>query len=139
MAEDRPQYLTVGLQLGERYEGSEIVWREEAPAPPDPWDRYVPHVRSGARAPHYWLAPGEALFDRFGTGFTLMDFGADAQDRDAFVAAAAARRVPLAVLRLAPNDLYRDKLVLVRPDQHIAWHGDAAEDAMAVIDRVRGA
>jgi hypothetical protein len=45
------------------------------------------------------------------------------------------------VLRRAPpkGDLYRDKLVLVRPDQHIAWHGDAADDAMAVIDRMRGA
>jgi len=139
MEDDRPQYLTVGLQLGERYEGSRIVWPEEAPAPPDHWDRYVPHVRAGARAPHYWLTPGEALFDAFGAGFTLLDFGADAVDRDAFAQAAAARRVPLKVVRLAPNDLYGDKLVLVRPDQHIAWHGDAADDAMAVIDRIRGA
>jgi hypothetical protein len=29
--------------------------------------------------------------------------------------------------------------VLVRPDQHIAWHGDVVADATAVIDRVRGA
>ena len=28
---------------------------------------------------------------------------------------------------------------LARPDQHIAWHGDAVADATAVIDRVRGA
>jgi hypothetical protein len=28
--------------------------------------------------------------------------------------------------------------VLIRPDQHIAWHGDAVADATAVIDRVRG-
>jgi hypothetical protein len=27
----------------------------------------------------------------------------------------------------------------VRPDQHIAWHGDTVSDALAVIDRVRGA
>jgi hypothetical protein len=49
--------------------------------------------------------------------------------------------VPLKVIRPAPPEkhLYDRKLVLVRPDQHIAWHGDAAEDAMAVIDRVRGA
>src|SRR5262245_18429175 len=26
MAEDRPQYLTVGIQLGERYEASPIIW-----------------------------------------------------------------------------------------------------------------
>jgi hypothetical protein len=29
--------------------------------------------------------------------------------------------------------------VLVRPDQHIAWHGDAVVDATAVIDHVCGA
>src|SRR5438309_277007 len=28
MEEDRPQYLTVGIQLGERYEGSPIVWSD---------------------------------------------------------------------------------------------------------------
>ena len=39
----------------------------------------------------------------------------------------------------APVGLYGSKLVLVRPDQHIAWHGDAIADATAVIDRVRGA
>jgi len=141
MADDRPQYLTVGLQLGERYEGSPLVCDDGTPAPPDHWDRYEPHVRPGARAPHYWLAPGKALFDLFGPGFTLLDFGADADDRAAFAKAAAARRVPLKTVRLMPpeNDLYRSKLVLVRPDQHIAWHGDAADDAMAVVERVRGA
>jgi hypothetical protein len=141
MADDRPQYLTVGMQLGERYEGSPIVWDESTPAPPDTWDRYVPVVRAGARTPHYWVEPGKALFDLFGAGFTLIDFGADAADRNAFAAAAAARRMPLAIVRLTPpeGDLYGDKLVLVRPDQHIGWHGDAVEDAIAVIDRVRGA
>ncbi|HLH87416.1 MAG TPA: FAD-dependent monooxygenase, partial [Xanthobacteraceae bacterium] len=141
MAEDRPQYLTVGLQLGERYEGSPIVWDEDTAAPPDTWDRYVPVVRAGARAPHYWVEPRKALFDLFGPGFTLLDFGADEDDRDGLANAAGTRHVPLKILQLARpgNDLYRSKLVLVRPDQHIAWHGDAAADAMAVIDRVRGA
>jgi hypothetical protein len=38
-----------------------------------------------------------------------------------------------------PENLYRSKLVLVRPDQHIAWHSAAAADPLAIIDRVRGA
>ena len=73
-------------------------------------------------------------------GFTLVDFGA-AEGAAAFEKAARARGVPLKTLRLAPpeGDLYRSRLVLVRPDQHIAWHGDTAEDALAVVDRVRGA
>ena len=72
---------------------------------------------------------------------TLIDYGAGAAATDAFAKAAAARGVPLKIVRPAPPDqpLYHTKLVLVRPDQHIAWHGDAADDAAKVVDRVRGA
>jgi hypothetical protein len=36
--------------------------------------------------------------------------------------------------------LYECRFVLVRPDGHVAWRGDAMpEDPLAVIDRVRGA
>jgi 2-polyprenyl-6-methoxyphenol hydroxylase-like FAD-dependent oxidoreductase len=139
MEEDRPQYLTVGIQLGERYEGSPIVCPDGTPAPPDPWDRYAPLDRPGARAPHFWLEPGRAAYDAFGKGFTLLDLGA-ADGTAALEAAARAHGVPLTTLNLAPPaGLYRAKLVLIRPDQHIAWHGDAVADAGAVIDRVRGA
>jgi 2-polyprenyl-6-methoxyphenol hydroxylase-like FAD-dependent oxidoreductase len=141
--EDRAQYLTVGIQLGERYESSPIVWTDSdaAPpdAPPDTWDRYTPVDRPGARAPHVWLAPGRAAYDEFGKGFTLLDFGAR-DGAHALETAARIRGVPVKTLRLqAPDGPYRTKLVLVRPDQHIAWHGNELADAMAVIDRVRGA
>ena len=139
MEEDRPQYLTVGIQLGERYENSPIVWPDGTPAPPDTWDAYTPVDRPGARAPHVWLAPGHAAYDEFGRGFTLLDFGAP-DAAGAIEAAARTRGVPLKTLRLAaPAGLYRSKLVLVRPDQHIAWHGDAVADPLAVVDRARGA
>jgi 2-polyprenyl-6-methoxyphenol hydroxylase-like FAD-dependent oxidoreductase len=139
MEEDRPQYLTVGIQLGERYEGSPIIWPADGDAPPDTWDSYMPLDRPGARAPHFWLAEGRAAYDEFGQGCTLLDFGAP-QGARALQAAAQARGVPLQTLRLDPPDcLYRRKLVLVRPDQHIAWHGDAVADGSAVIDRLRGA
>ena len=70
---------------------------------------------------------------------TLIDFGAPDGAR-LFAAAAAMRGVPLKILQLKPpEELYRSKLVLVRPDQHIAWHGDKITDATGVIDRVRGA
>jgi 2-polyprenyl-6-methoxyphenol hydroxylase-like FAD-dependent oxidoreductase len=137
MEEDKPQYLTVGIQLGERYEASPIVCDDGMESPPDPWDAYTPVDRPGARAPHVWLAPQRALFDTFGPGFTLLDFGAP-EGAAAFREAARARQVPLTVVRLDPIDHYRTKLVLVRPDQHIAWHGDAVPDPLAVIDCVRG-
>jgi hypothetical protein len=38
------------------------------------------------------------------------------------------------------RDLYRHKLVLVRPDQHVAWRGDREPPApLELIDLVRGA
>jgi 2-polyprenyl-6-methoxyphenol hydroxylase-like FAD-dependent oxidoreductase len=147
MEEDRAQYLTVGIQLGERYETSPIVWPNSGDAPPDSppdspadsWDSYTPLDRPGARAPHFWLAPGRAAYDELGKGFALLDFGAP-DGAGSVEAAAKARGVPLTTLRLkSPDDLYRSKLVLIRPDQHIAWHGDAVSDPIAVIDHVRGA
>jgi 2-polyprenyl-6-methoxyphenol hydroxylase-like FAD-dependent oxidoreductase len=139
MEADRPQYLTVGIQLGERYETSPVVWSDGDAAPPDTWDSYTPLARPGARAPHFWLAPGRAAYDEFGKEFTLLDFGAP-QGASALQAAADASDVPLKTLRLeAADGLYRRKLALVRPDQHIAWHGDTVADATAVIDRLRGA
>ncbi|MCC6775794.1 MAG: FAD-dependent monooxygenase [Hyphomicrobiales bacterium] len=140
MEEDRPQYLTVGIQLGERYEGSPIIWPDSTPAPEDTWDRYTPVDRPGGRAPHFWLSTDRAAFDAFGKDFTLLDRGADAAATEALAAAARARGVPLTTLHVAPPDnLYHRKLTLIRPDHHIAWHGDETGDAAAVIDRIRGA
>ena len=59
------------------------------------------------------------------------------------VGAAAERSVPLEVVDVRDDHarrLYERPLVLIRPDQHVAWRGSAApSDPGAVIDRVRGA
>jgi hypothetical protein len=51
--------------------------------------------------------------------------------------------VPLEIVDLRSakaRRLYERDLVLVRPDQHVAWRGDLdPPDAVAAIDRVRGA
>ena len=84
------------------------------------------------------MAPGRALYDAFGKGFTLIDFGAPDEARR-LVMAAQTRSVPVKILSLdRPAEFFRNKLLLIRPDQHIAWHGDRVADALAVIDRVRG-
>lgn len=141
VVEDVPQYLSAGLQLGERYETSPIICPAQTPAPEDRWDSYTPIDRPGARAPHFWVAPGQALYDVLGKGFTLLVFGAG-NGTAALEAAAAVRHVPLKTVRFDQrNDLYSTALVLVRPDQHIAWQGDdiSETEAGAVIDQVRGA
>ena len=62
---------------------------------------------------------------------------------DAIVAAARARRLPLSVLDVVSDEaagVYGRKLVLSRPDQHVAWRGDVAPaDAVGLVDLVRGA
>jgi hypothetical protein len=51
--------------------------------------------------------------------------------------------VPLQVLDVDSAEapaLYREKLVLARPDQHVAWRGNALPaDALGLVDRIRGA
>lgn len=60
-----------------------------------------------------------------------------------FIVHPSLRRVPLAVVDVrepAVRALYARELVLVRPDQHVAWRGNALpHDALALVDRVRGA
>jgi FAD binding domain-containing protein/aromatic ring hydroxylase-like protein len=142
MADDRPQYLTVGIQLGERYEGSPLISPDGTPNPPDSGDVYMPSDRPGGRAPHFEIAPGRAVCDECGPGFTLLDLSPPDGDTgaQAFAAAATHRNVPLKIVRCAaPAVLYAKKFALIRPDHHIAWHGDDVGDALAVLDRARGA
>ncbi len=128
-------FRTLGLQIGYRYDGS--------PAPPDDPATYVPTARPGARAPHVFLADGRSMLDLFRGGFVLLRFGADAPDAAAFATNARRRNLPLEVVTLhEPHAaaLYARKLVLVRPDGHVAWRDDEMpRDPGAVLDCVRGA
>ena len=137
------EFLIPGIHLGMRYEASPLVWPDGTPAPPDPANEYVPTACPGHRAPHLWLGPGEALYDRLGTEFTLLHLGGGASPADSIASAFAARGVPLAVLELASagaRALYARDHVLIGPDQHVYWRGDAAPAAPpALADRVRGA
>ena len=100
-------------------------------------------LRLGGRAPHAWLEPGRSTLDLFATGFTLMMFGASEEDGAPLMEAAKSRRVPVKAITIsdpAIADLYQRKLVLVRPDGHIAWWSQSCPaHPEAVIDQVRGA
>lgn len=128
---------TEGLQVGYRYEESPICCAESNPGPVDGFD-YHPTTAPGARAPDAWIAEGETLLDHFGRGFVLVRFSGDDNDGEGFTDAAASSRVPLFVLDIRDPEianLYEHRLVLVRPDGHVAWRGDdAPADAGAVID-----
>lgn len=131
----------LGIEIGYRYDDSPIVCPEDGEAPPQEMAAYHPSTWPGVRVPSLFLDDGTALFDRLGKDFTLLRF-ADA-DAGGLVRAAAARGLPLEVVDVRDplaRRLYQRDLVLVRPDHHVAWRGDAEPaDPEVVIDRVRGA
>jgi len=137
------QHRGHGIALGHVYENSPICVADGTDPPADTVADFVPSSRPGARAPHAALPDGRSILDLFGHGFVLLRLGGSAIDT-AFLAAAADRSgVPLTVTAIDDADiakLYKKALVLVRPDGHVAWRGDAApENPAALIDRARGA
>jgi len=136
------EFRTLGLQIGYSYENSPICIADGTAPPPDDPATYVANARPGARAPHVWLANGKSTLDLFGRGFVLLRFPGAPEPR-AIGAAAAARGMPITVTDIESDEaatIYAERLVLVRPDGHVAWRADdLPADAGALIDRVRGA
>ena len=139
----RHEWFTLGVHLGYRYEDSPNCWPDGTSAPADDPSVYVPTARPGHRAPHAWLNDGRSILDLFGSSFTLLGFGAGALDVAPILQAARERNVPM---RFEPLDephllgLYQQRLVLVRPDGHVAWRNDRAPaDPTALVDCIRGA
>ena len=138
----RREFNIPGVTFGIRYDGSPVVIPDGEP-PADEINRYVPSGVPGGRAPHAWLADGDSLFDRFGRDFTLVKLAA--ADDATFIGAARDLAIPLARLDLSREpgvgelrELYGADLALIRPDQHLAWRGDARADARAVLERLTG-
>ncbi|HEX9462477.1 MAG TPA: FAD-dependent monooxygenase [Alphaproteobacteria bacterium] len=137
------EFNTLGVVLGYRYANSPAIVPDGSAPPPAHFRDYVPAAHPGCLAPHAWLDDGSSLYDHFGAGFTLLaDRSAEAVDIDGAVAAAAASRIPLTILR-APSatvaDLYARRYALIRPDQHVAWRGDDLAEIGGVLRRVTGA
>ncbi|HEX7054580.1 MAG TPA: 2-polyprenyl-6-methoxyphenol hydroxylase, partial [Burkholderiales bacterium] len=136
------EWFTIGIHLGYVYEGSPIIVPDGTPPPPDEVMTYTQTARPGSRAPHVWLAPGKSTLDLFGKGFVLLRFSPDIETAP-LQAAAAAVGMPLSVVGVANEEaaaLYARRLVLVRPDGHVAWRGgELPQDCAKLVDTVRGA
>jgi len=99
-----------------------------------------------ARAGHHLtpqpLSTGRNVFEQLSRGFSLLAFDAGANDVAAFRAAAAALSLPLTIIedtRREAREAYGASLILVRPDQFVAWSGDAAPaDVAGLLRRVTG-
>ncbi len=135
------EFSTLGLVLGSRYAGSPILVPDGTEPPPEDAVHYQPSACPGCLAPHLWLQDGSSLYDHFGTGFTLLATESTGGS-EALAGLAAARGIPLQTL--VPGDrrlpaTYGARFALIRPDQHVAWRGDALPpDAATLLDRVTG-
>ena len=141
----RSQFACAGLNFGYFYDRSPIIAYDGVPPPAYTMDEYTPSTTPGCRVPHVWLSEGVSLYDRLGQGYTLLRLDAKV-DVSALVDEANLTGVPLSIIDIPPGvarkvrDLYGEALVLVRPDRHVAWRGDALPlDAKGLIDVVRGA
>lgn len=136
------QYCCGGLNFGYFYDASPIIAYDDASPPGYGMYDFTPSTVPGCRTPHLWLRDGRSLYDALGPDYTLIRTDPSAQ-ADTLLTAAAQRRVPITLLDLdAPEAaaLYPWKFVLSRPDQHVAWRGDAVPpDPLVLIDRIRGA
>lgn len=136
------QYCCAGLNFGYYYTGSPVIAYDEGTPPPYTMSTFTPSTVPGCRVPHLWLADGRSLYDALGPEYTLLRFDPSI-DLTAIEDAARGRGVPLSVLDVESAEaaaVYREKLVLARPDQHVAWRGNAAPaDSLSLVDRIRGA
>jgi 2-polyprenyl-6-methoxyphenol hydroxylase-like FAD-dependent oxidoreductase len=134
--QEPPQLDPGGSVNSGAYPRSPVLWQERPI--PRPGRR---GVRLGVRPPAVRLAGGEPLLDRLGPQFTLVDLTDGAAGKP-LVAAAEERGIPMTYFGLADASVrasWSSRLVLIRPDQHVAWHADRSpSDWEAVLDVVTG-
>ncbi|MFC0388381.1 FAD-dependent oxidoreductase [Muricoccus vinaceus] len=138
-AHARMEFNIPGITFGGRYDGSPVIVPDGTAAPPDEPNRYEPSACPGGRPPHAWLADGRSLYDSFGPEWTLLHLGP--ASAEPFARAAEAAGMDLRVVSPEAEglrDLYQRDLVLIRPDHMVAWRGNDAGAAAAVLARAMG-
>jgi hypothetical protein len=99
-------------------------------------------ARSGHHLPPQLLSSGHNVFEELGPGFTLLAFGMADDATRPFEIETKSRGIPLKVVHDGyeePRTKYEARMILVRPDQYVAWTGDSApDDAGRIMRQVCG-
>src|SRR5262249_37930203 len=140
--EQRKSNEMIGAELGYRYVGSPLI-ADEPDGPPHEFMTYVPSTWPGTRLPHVWLKDHTAVQDRIGYGdhYTLLrlDGRADAVGLDKAFAGVGAPFKLLSLDDAHARGIYGYDMMLLRPDMHIAWRGNAApQDAAKLVRMATG-
>ncbi len=125
--EQRKSNEMIGAELGYRYVDSPVIC--DIPGGPEHhFVDYEPSTWPGARIPNVWLGDGRPLQDHIPEGYTILRLGKADQDVRALQDAFAARGAPITTLDIRESvarEVYGHDLILLRPDLHIVWRGDA--------------
>lgn len=130
----------IGIEMGYRYTSPIIIRQEEDGEEPrwSPRD-YIPSTWPGARPPHIFLSDGTAIFDHLGKFWSLLVFAAEEVGQGFFKKTTEELSIPLKVVNIVDEpkaaSLYERKLILIRPDQHVAWRANRM-DSFEMADRV---
>jgi 2-polyprenyl-6-methoxyphenol hydroxylase-like FAD-dependent oxidoreductase len=130
-AEQRKTNEMIGAELGYRYIDSPVI--DNMPGGPEHILRaYQPTTWPGARLPHVWREDGRAMQDDLPRdGYVLLRLGGTIVATGALEAAIRARGAPLTVLTIpdaVAAQVYERDLLLLRPDMHVVWRGNAAPE-----------
>jgi 2-polyprenyl-6-methoxyphenol hydroxylase-like FAD-dependent oxidoreductase len=136
--EQRKSNEMIGAELGYRYVDSPIICN--VPGGPEHVFRdYEPTTWPGARLPHVWLDDGTPMQDRIVDGYAILKLGrtkADASGLERAIRDCGAPVTALEVPDRAARDVYGYDLILLRPDMHVVWRGNAAPEDPAQIAAV---
>jgi len=142
----RREFNIPGVTFGGRYIHSPLIVADGTQAPADAANTYLPSACPGGRPPHAWLPDGSSLFDHFNFEWTLLVLGKDkaqlAQEALKFSEAASQCHLDFKVLSFDSQellDLYEANLVLIRPDQIVAWRGAQANEVTQILKQASGA
>jgi 2-polyprenyl-6-methoxyphenol hydroxylase-like FAD-dependent oxidoreductase len=127
--EEAPKtFRVVGAELGYRYADSPVICDEPGGPAPN-IEEYLRTSWPGSRLPHVWLEPGEiSVHDRIADGFTLLRLGRNKVDVSGLQRSFSAIGAPFSALDVdceAARRVYGFDYLVVRPDLHVVWRGDA--------------
>jgi hypothetical protein len=114
------------------YEGSPIIWLADVASSNAPTSHRHPSAKGNhrfeANAGHHlapaMLSSGQNVFEKLGSGFTLLALGAHPESVNAFRVAANAMNLPLTIVEDSFEGevkRYQAHFVLIRPDHFVAW------------------
>jgi len=119
-----------GIEMGYIYE-SKVIQRSKPGEvkPPFRASQYTPSTWPGSRVPHVFLSDESAIFDHFGKDWSLVTFTNNDTDVEMLLTSAASLNIPIKHVDIRGEEhthsVWGFDLVLVRPDEHVAWRANS--------------